>query len=368
MMPVGELRVGMQTSAERWKSLGFKSVSYETENYLQPLFETKTGDENIFVNGGLIVDEVQSIQISSLKTGEGITVDGEVVAANLSEKQFNPKLVKKTTELIGGKLLLKQCADIFRLNADAMHVDFQIKTKNRTSARLDSSVTHKGELVFIEEGAKLTACTLNSTTGPIYIDKDAEIMEGSMVRGPFYLGEHAALKMGTKIYGATTVGPHAKVGGEVNNSVIWGYSNKGHDGFLGNSVLGKWCNLGADTNNSNLKNNYGEIKVWDYSLEDYRNTGMQFCGLIMGDHSKTGINTMLNTGTVVGFAANIFGGGFPPKFIPSFSWGGAEGFTTFKLEKAFEVAERMMSRRGINLTEADKTAIETVYELTKKFR
>lgn len=209
---------------------------------------------------------------------------------------------------------------------------------------------------------------MNSETGPIYIGRNAEIMEGSCVRGPFVLGESATLKMGTKIYGATTIGPYSKVGGEVSNSVIMGYTNKGHDGFIGNSVIGEWCNLGADTNCSNLKNNYGSVRVWNYRLEKMVDTGLQFCGLIMGDHSKTGINTMLNTGTVVGVAANIFGGGFPDKFIPSFSWGGAHGFETFELDKAFEVAERMMDRRGVKFTDADREILRHIYSFSEKYR
>jgi UDP-N-acetylglucosamine diphosphorylase/glucosamine-1-phosphate N-acetyltransferase len=224
------------------------------------------------------------------------------------------------------------------------------------------------EDLFIEEGAKIDCAILNTKTGPIYIGKDAEVMEGSMLRGPLALCEHAATKMGTKIYGATTLGPHCKVGGELNNVVLFGYSNKGHDGFLGNSVIGEWCNLGADTNNSNLKNNYGEVKVWNYASEKLENSKLQFCGLFMGDHSKCGINTMFNTGTVVGVAANIFGAGFPPKFIPSFSWGGAEGFVTYRPEEAVEAAERMMSRRKIELSHDDEQILRTVFEQSMKFR
>ena len=210
--------------------------------------------------------------------------------------------------------------------------------------------------------------TLNASSGPIYIGKDTEIMEGSIIRGPFALCDHATVKLGAKIYGPTTIGPHSKVGGEVNNSVLFGYSNKGHDGFLGNSVLGEWCNLGADTNNSNLKNNYAEVRLWDYNTEGFARTGLQFCGLMMGDHSKCGINTMFNTGTVVGVSANIFGSGFPRNFVPSFSWGGHGGFTTYLTKKAFEVCKIVMSRRDIEFTERDAAILEHVFEETKKFR
>lgn len=209
---------------------------------------------------------------------------------------------------------------------------------------------------------------LNATNGPIYIGKNAEVMEGSIIRGPFALCENATLKLGAKIYGPTTVGPHSKVGGEVNNSVIFGYSNKGHDGFLGNSVLGEWCNIGADSNTSNLKNNYAEVRLWDYETQGFAKTGMQFCGLMMGDHSKCGINTMFNTGTVVGVFANIFGSGFPRNFIPSYSWGGSSGFTTYLTKKAFEVAEVVMARRQEAFTEQDKSILEHIFQETKVFR
>jgi UDP-N-acetylglucosamine diphosphorylase/glucosamine-1-phosphate N-acetyltransferase len=224
------------------------------------------------------------------------------------------------------------------------------------------------ELLFIEEGASVECSILNTKTGPIYVGKDAEVLEGCMLRGPLAMCEHSVTKMGTKIYGATTLGPHCKVGGEINNSVMFGYSNKGHDGFLGNSVIGEWCNLGADTNNSNLKNNYGIVKIWNYDTENYENTGLQFCGLFMGDHSKSGINTMFNTGTVVGVSANIYGAGFPEKFIPSFSWGGADGMMTYRAEEAIDAAERMMKRRNIELTYEDEQILRTVFEEDMDFR
>jgi UDP-N-acetylglucosamine diphosphorylase/glucosamine-1-phosphate N-acetyltransferase len=242
-------------------------------------------------------------------------------------------------------------------------------TKGRTSAPVSKTNILIGDhSVFLEEGAKVEASILNTTAGPIYIGKDAEVMEGSIIRGPFSLGEHSQVKMGAKIYGPTTIGPHSKVGGEVNNSVIIGYSNKGHDGFLGNSVLGEWCNLGADTNTSNLKNNYDEVRVWSYVTNNFSRTGLQFCGLIMGDHSKSGINTMFNTGTVVGVSANVFGGGFPRTFVPSYSWGGASGFIDYRIDKALEVAQRVMERRGLVLNEVEESILRTVYDLTKQYR
>jgi UDP-N-acetylglucosamine diphosphorylase/glucosamine-1-phosphate N-acetyltransferase len=209
---------------------------------------------------------------------------------------------------------------------------------------------------------------LNASGGFIYIGKNAEVMEGAMIRGPFSLGEHAQIKMGAKIYGATTIGPHCRIGGEVSNSVIFGCSNKAHDGFLGNAVIGEWCNLGADSNNSNLKNNYSQVKMWNYSDESFVNTGLTFCGLMMGDHSKCSINTMFNTGTVVGVSANIFGTGFPPKFVPSFSWGGSDGFKTYRLEEAIEVASRVYERRGKKLDATEQKILKHLFDATTKFR
>jgi UDP-N-acetylglucosamine diphosphorylase/glucosamine-1-phosphate N-acetyltransferase len=259
--------------------------------------------------------------------------------------------------------------DLFKLNGIAIQQDFELLTKDRDSESLSGTVNVFGDHpVFIEHGAKLEYVTLNTSNGPIYIGKNAEVMEGSLIRGPFALCENANVKLGAKIYGPTTVGPHSKVGGEVNNSILMGYSNKGHDGFLGNSVLGEWCNIGADSNTSNLKNNYAEVRLWDYQTEGFAKTGLQFCGLMMGDHSKCGINTMFNTGTVVGVSANIFGSGFPRNFVPSFSWGGSKGFVTYKTNKAYEVAEKVMERRGQTLTEQDKGILDHVYELSSKFR
>ena len=274
-----------------------------------------------------------------------------------------------STEYTGELLMVKHTWDIFSLNAKAITLDFKLLTEGRDSQPIPDHVTVFGtEGIFIEEGAKLFNCTLNATEGPVYIGKDAEIMELSTIRGPFALCDHGVVKMSAKIYTGTTIGPYSKVGGEISNSVVQGYSNKGHDGFLGNSVLGEWCNLGADTNTSNLKNNYAPVKLWDYNRGRFSNTGLQFCGLMMGDHSKCGINTMFNTGTVVGVSANIFGEGFPRNFIPSFSWGGKSGFMNYKLDKVFEVAEVVMQRRGLTLDDVEKSILEHVFEITMPYR
>ena len=266
-------------------------------------------------------------------------------------------------------LVLNFLWDIFSKNDSAIRDDFSLLTEGRKSQPISSSNKFAGsQQIFIEKGAVVECSVLNATNGPIYIGKNAEVMEGCLIRGPFALGENAVLKMGAKIYGATTIGPYCKVGGEVNNSVFQSNSNKAHDGFLGNSVIGEWCNLGADTNNSNLKNNYANVKIWSHATEEMVDTGMQFCGLFMGDHSKSGINTMFNTGTVVGVNANIYGSDFPIHFVPSFSWGTAQGFSDYRLEKALEVAERVMARRNQKLTTSERKILSHIFNLTNRFR
>jgi len=264
---------------------------------------------------------------------------------------------------------LKNTFDIFKKNEKEIAADFQLLTENRVSEKISKTNNIAGaENIFVEKGARIEFATINTTLGKVYIGKNAEIMEGALIRGSFALCEGSTIKMGAKIYGATTIGPFSTVGGELNNCVLWGYSNKGHEGFLGNSVLGQWCNLGADTNNSNLKNTYVAVRLWNYETESFAKTGLQFCGLIMGDHSKSGINSMFNTGTVVGVAANIHGTEFPRNFIPSFADGGYKGFKLNTLKTVFEVAERVMQRRNIELSQADKNILQNVFELTQKYR
>jgi UDP-N-acetylglucosamine diphosphorylase/glucosamine-1-phosphate N-acetyltransferase len=264
---------------------------------------------------------------------------------------------------------IKNTWDLFTLNEQELRIDFDLITHGRTSQPISSSNQVMGaHNIFLEEGASVECSILNATKAPIYIGKNAEIMEGCMIRDGLALCESATLKMGAKIYGATTIGPHSKAGGEINNSILIGHSNKGHDGFLGNSVLGEWCNIGADTNTSNLKNDYSNVKLWNYVTARFAPTGLQFCGLIMGDHSKCGINTMFNTGTVVGVYANVFGEGYPRNFIPSFSWGGNSGLITYKIDKALNTAERVLDRRGLTFNEDDKKIVEYLYEHTATYR
>ena len=368
--PVADIRVGILTIREKWeKMLGFTS-STVTEDYLIDKFPMIEMEQNIFINASVLPTKHLVSLIKNLSENKALFIDDEPLAFFAKEDQeidFETfDILQYTNDDI---LRIENTWDIFKLNGEAIKRDFKLLTTDRESQLIpEMTLAFNKDQIFIEEGAVLPLCSLNANDGPIYIGKDSEIMEGSMIRGPFALCENATIKMGAKIYGATTIGPHSKIGGEVNNCVIFGYSNKGHDGFLGNSVLGEWCNIGADTNNSNLKNNYAEVRLWDYETEGFAKTGLQFCGLMMGDHSKCGINTMFNTGTVVGVSANIFGSGFPRNFIPSFSWGGSAGMITYKTDKAFEVAKVVMSRRDIAFTEVDVQILEHIFKETSKWR
>lgn len=368
--PVADIRIGILTIREKWEHLlGFTS-STVTEDYLSDKYPFVELEKNILINASFLPSENLANIIKGLEENQAVFLDDEPIAFFTTEEQ---EVDFETYDIIQyvyeDVLRIEHTWDIFSKNGEAIKRDFEMLTKGRESEPIPEGIWVKNpENIFIEAGAKIEFCTLNASEGPIYIGKDAEVMEGSLVRGPFALCEHSTLKMGAKIYAGTTIGPHSKVGGEVNNSVVFGYSNKGHDGFLGNSVLGEWCNLGADTNNSNLKNNYAEVRLWNYEAKNFARTGLQFCGLMMGDHSKCSINTMFNTGTVVGVSANIFGSGFPRNFIPSFSWGGSGGFTTYKTDKAFEVAKVVMSRRDIEFSEMDAKILEHVFEETSGWR
>ena len=368
--PVADIRIGVLTIREKWeKFLGFTTTSI-TEEYLEAKYPMVELEENVLINASFLPTKSLVEQVRNLSENQAIFKGEEVIAFFTSDTQEDVDFtLYKQIECSGDVLQLKNTWDIFSLNDKAIKADYDLITQGRTSAPIPEGVhAINKENIFIEEGATISFSSLNASTGPIYIGKDSEIMEGCLVRGPFALCEYSILKMGAKIYGATTVGPYCKVGGEVNNSVLFGFSSKGHEGFLGNSVLGEWCNVGADTNTSNLKNNYAEVKLWDYHKERFTNTGLQFCGLMMGDHSKCGINTMFNTGTVIGVSANIFGSGFPRNFIPSFSWGGAAGFTTYQLNKVIEVAKVVMKRRELEWSEIDEKILQHVFDETAKNR
>ncbi len=368
--PVADIRVGILTIREKWeKHLGYTTTTI-TEEYLSEKFPMVELEQNILINASFLPTKELVAMIKNLSENQAILSNEEIVAFYTTDTQEEVDF--DTYEIISldfDCIRIENTWDIFSKNAAAIQADFGLLTENRVSQPIPEGVQCiNKEQIFIEEGAEVLFSSLNASNGPIYIGKNAEIMEGCTVRGPFALCDNATLKMSAKIYGGTTIGPYSKIGGEVNNSVVFGYSNKGHDGFLGNSVLGEWCNLGADTNNSNLKNNYAEVRLWSYETERFAKTGLQFCGLMMGDHSKCGINTMFNTGTVVGVSANIFGSGFPRNFIPSYSWGGHSGFTSYLTKKAFEVAKVVMDRRGVSFTVQDEAILTHVFEVTKKYR
>ncbi len=375
--PVADLRVGILTIREKWERHLGMPASFLTQDYLQSLFPLQLEKVNLLIDGSILPTEEFVKLIKDLSPGQACFQDGELLAACLDEASvisFKNAADTGNVEAIDAGdialLRINRPADIFATNGEAILQDFKLLTAGRKSLPLSPTNTLIGppENVFIEEGARIEACILNVENGPIYLGKDCVILEGSMIRGPFGANERSVVKMGAKIYGATTLGPSVKVGGEINNVVFQANSNKGHDGFLGNAVIGEWCNIGADTNASNLKNDYSDIKVWSYAARRRVASGRQFHGLIMGDHSKVGINTMFNTGTVVGFSANVFGAGFPPVFIPSFSWGGAEKMTSYRVDKAILTADRMMQRRDRSFSDDDKAIFEHIFEESKHLR
>ncbi|WP_456463153.1 GlmU family protein [Lutibacter sp.] len=368
--PVADLRIGILTIREKWeKQLGY-TTSTLTEDYLEEKYPMVEMEQNIMINASFLPTKLLIKQIKELKDNQAIFKNEDVIAFYTTESQDEVDFKKyKQIEYTAEVFQIKNTWDLFSLNDKAIRDDFELITKGRKSQPIPEGVQYLNkDHIFIEKGSKITFSVLNASKGPIYIGKNTEVMEGSLIRGPFSLGENAVVKMGAKIYGATTIGPHCTVGGEVKNAVLMAYSNKGHEGYLGDSVLGEWCNIGADSNNSNLKNNYSQVRLWNYETESFTKTGLQFCGLIMGDHSKCAINTMFNTGTVVGVSTNIYGSNFPRNFIPSFSWGGASGFSTYQVNKANETAQLVMQRKRIEFDEKEQRILTHIFEITKKYR
>ncbi|EAY31587.1 GlmU family protein [Microscilla marina] len=371
--PVACIRVGILTIAQKWEKYLGTQVSFQTEAYLETKFAVPpldALDKYILIDGSICPDLSLTAAIQQLQPGEALSNSkGEILAMHYDKAVFAKDLreafqPKKLVAYANEFTRIENLWDIFQQNAAQIQADFRLITQGRTSAPIADphTIVYNPQNVFVEEGAQLKACVLNAEKGVIYIGKGAQVSEGSIIQSNFALGDHAVVNPGAKMRGDTTIGPYCKVGGEISNSVFFGYSNKGHDGFLGNSVVGEWCNFGADTNCSNLKNNYGNIKIWNYGVHDYIDSRQQFCGVMMGDHSKAGINTMFNTGTVVGINANVYGAGFPAKFIPSFAWGGADaGFGTYNLQKAFEAANLMMQRRGKACDEAEQAILTHVF-------
>lgn len=367
--PVADIRIGILTIREKWEKYLNTTTTTITEDYLSGKYPMVELDKNVLINASFLPTRELVAQIKSLQENQAIFQDEDVIAFFSLEGQEVDFSAFEQISFEGEVMRIEHTWDIFSKNGEALQADFDFLTEGRTSEPLSetNSVIHP-ENIFLEEGASVEYSILNATEGPIYIGENAEIWEGSLIRGGFALCHNAVVKMGGKMYGPTTVGPHGKVCGEISNSVIFGYSSKGHEGYLGNSVLGEWCNIGADSNNSNLKNNYAKVRLWNYATEKFEQTGLQFCGLMMGDHSKTAINTMFNTGTVIGVNANIYVPGFPRNFIPSFSWGGASGFTSYLPIKAFEAAKVMMARRGVEFDKKEEDILNHVFALTKKWR
>lgn len=370
--PVAEIRIGILTNKEKWEKHLSGTASYFTENYLVEKYPLHIDDSNIVINASLLPDEQIVEEIQSLPQGVALMSNNELLAVKASREEIQnfENLSPNQLKVYDGEVrMVKNLWQIFSLNGQEIASDFVLITKGRQTAQLSSTVqVINPENVFVEDGFKGEFFTVNASEGPVYFGANSEVMEGTNIRGAFALCDHSTLKLGTKIYGPTTIGPYCKVGGEVNNVVFFGFANKAHDGFLGNSVIGEWCNIGADSNNSNLKNNYTEVRLWNYPDGRFIKTGLQFCGLIMGDHSKCGINTMFNTGTVVGVSANIFGSGFPRNFIPSYSWGGASGFEEFGLKKALGVVKAVYSRRGMELTEVDANILAEIFNQSLPYR
>lgn len=366
--PVADLRVGILTIAEKWAKQLQLPAGYQTQKYLSKKYPVTDG--SLFINGGVCPDEGLLQAVNQLKEGQVLCKANLVIAfkagSGLSYQEAFLQLerINYTAEFVR----IQHPEDIFGNNEIELVKDFELLTKGRTSAMLSSTNTILGDQIFVEEGVTAECSVFNTLQGPIYLGKNSQVWEGSFIRGSFALCHDSQVKMGSRIYPKTTIGPFSRVGGEINNAVIWGYSSKGHDGYLGNAVIGQWCNIGADSNNSNLKNSYGEVSLWEYETESFRKTGLQFCGLIMGDHAKCAINTMFNTGTVVGVSANVFGAGFPRNFIPDFAWGGAQGFNTYELNKMLETSQKVFERKSSVLDEVEINILKHVFEITKQYR
>jgi len=372
MRPVGDIRIGIMTIREKWEKRLNAKTSSLTDNYLSKKYPTLKEDSNVLINGSVCpTDEIIDL-VKKLGPGQTIVSGDTIIALHVTAEELDSPGDPSTEgieeiEVKDRPLQVSHTWEIFSKNHIALQEDFDFLTKGKKSLPLNKTNVVVGDYpVFIEKGAKANCAVFNTTNGPVYIGEGAEVMEGALIRGPIALCHHAQVKMGGKIYGPTTIGPYSRVGGEVNNSVIFGYSNKAHDGFLGHSVIAEWCNLGADTNTSNLKNTYDCVRLWSYSKQTFINTHLQFCGLIMGDHSKSGIATMFNTGTVVGVNTNVFGSGFQRNFIPSFTWGGTTGHTNYNLDKGIEVATAVFKRRGLEFNELERNLLSDVYRLTLK--
>jgi len=362
--PVASLKVGIVTIAEKWSARLSPDVSFGTQPYLEKKFPRVTTSDNYWINGAICPDEAFISVIRTLKPNDAIEKDGRILAVRTADDEVPEVITGKVHTYPAELTIIDQPWKIFTQNGPQIRIDFETITKGRRSWPIadKATVVYNEADVFVEEGVTMKAAILNAETGPIYLGRNSQVQEGAIIRGPFSLGDRSIINMGGKMRGDTSIGPDCKIGGEVSNSVVYGCTNKSHDGYLGNSVLGEWCNLGADTNTSNMKNNYDVVRLWSHAKKEFVNTGLYFCGLIMGDHSKAGINTMFNTGSVVGVNSNVLSdGGYPPNFIPSFAWGGEN---TYDIEKALATAERAMSRRSVTMTDVDRAILEEIFRTT----
>jgi len=374
--PICEIRVGALTIREKWAIQLNGRVSFITQDYLSDKYDITISEVNYLVNGAVLPNPELCSLISQMESGQAMLANGELIAAVLDREQFNRLMYDDIEELDSFEIAvsmfkrLNHIWDIFLLNEEAILTDFDLLTTGKVSKKISNTNTVIGanNLIFLAPGSRVEGATLNSTKGPIYIGNNAEVMEGALIRGPFALGDSGTVKMGAKIYGPTSAGPHCTLAGEMKNVVMFGHSNKGHEGYLGDSVIGEWCNLGAGTNCSNLKNNWKPVKIWDYCSQKFVQTGHLKAGVFMGDYTMTGINSMLNTGTVVGLCCNVFGGGYAPRYIPSFSWGGQDNLATYLPEKAFEAIERMLAIKEVVLSPEDRLLLLKIFEETSGFR
>lgn len=368
--PVADLRLGILTIAEKWGKYAAHTPGYCTADYLSIKYPALV-EADTFINGAICPNEMLFSAVADLSAGEALFKNNVLLAFKISPAEsitLTEAAQLRPVTYQGRCTHLVFPEDIFKNNDVELRSDFELLTAGRISGALSSTNIVLGENIFLEEGAEAECSTFNTLKGPVYLGKNTEVWEGSHIRGAFALCENSQVKMGSKIYGPTTIGPFSRVGGEINNAVIWGYSSKGHEGYLGNSVMGQWCNIGADSNNSNLKNNYAEVKLWDYGQASFRKTGLQFCGLIMGDHAKCGINTMFNTGTVTGVGANVFGAGYPRNFIPDFSWGGAKDFDVYSLDKMIETTKLVFERKNVEFNQVEKDILSAIFKLTEIYR
>ncbi len=371
--PIGALRIGILTIAEKWALISGLPVSYHTEEYLLPKFHTQLADDNILINAKVLPDIQLWASIQALAKDEALGYNNDLLAVRLGRSSLESGSVfiqqaTRTPYIESDPIFILHVEDLIKHNAHALLADYHLITAGRLSESLSADNYIIGDNLFVETGVKCTMATINTSTGPVYIGRDTEIMEGSHIRGPFALMNNSTVKMGSKIYGATTIGPYCTVGGEIKNSVLSGYSNKGHEGYLGDSVLGEWCNLGADTNNSNMKNTYMPVLIYNYRLKERRATGMQFLGMIMGDHSKSGINATFNTGTVIGIGVNFFGTSLSPYFLPDFTWAEPSKFKEYQLEKMLDTARKMMERKNLILNDDEENILREAFKLTAAYR